>query len=133
MPRHPHDRSPRQRRGGFTIIELLVVLAAMAILLSIAAPRYARHLDEARETVMRQDLHQMREALDQFKADKGRYPVDLAELVSEHYLREVPTDPVTQRADTWRTLNAPGDAAGIVDVHSGALGSASDGTVYATW
>jgi general secretion pathway protein G len=86
---------------GFTIVELLVVLAAMGLLLSIAAPRYARHLDEAREVALHQDLHQMREAIDQFKSDQARPPASLAELVNSHYLREVPRDPLTQRSDTW--------------------------------
>ena len=120
-------------RAGFTVIELLVVLAAMGLLLAIAAPRYARHLDDARETVLRQDLRQMREAIDQYKADQGRSPFSLAELVSTRYLREIPPDPITQRADTWHVDQPADGSPGLLDVHSGASGTGHDGTAYASW
>jgi general secretion pathway protein G len=119
---------------GFTVIELIVVLAAIGLLLSIAAPRYMAHLDAARETALREDLHQMRDAIDKFYADQTRYPSDLQELVTKHYLRAVPEDPVTQRMDTWQ-LTAPSDKSqgGVFDVHSGATGPARDGSSYASW
>lgn len=119
---------------GFTVIELIVVLAAIGLLLAIAAPRYMGHLDKARETVLRQDLHQMRGAIDKFYGDQGRYPADLKELVAKRYLRELPEDPVTQRSDTWR-IDAPQEGAqgAVYDVHSGAPGQASDGSAYASW
>ena len=135
VKRMSHFRAGRAaaRPRGFTVIELIVVLAAMGLLLAIAAPRYARHLDDARETVLRQDLHQVREAIDQFKADQGRPPEAFAELVSAHYLREIPPDPVTQRTDTWHVDQATDGTPGMLDVHSGAPGTGHDGTPYASW
>jgi len=126
---HQH-RSTR----GFTIVELLVVLAAIALLLSVATPRYLQHLDTARDTVLRQNLRQMREAIDKFYADQARYPANLDELVLRRYLRGVPVDPVTDRSDTWVTVD-PGKAAsgGVFDVHSGAPGKGRDGSPYASW
>jgi general secretion pathway protein G len=120
--------------AGFTIIELIVVLAAIGLLLSIAAPRYMAHLDAAREQVLRQDLHEMRDAIDKFYADQARYPADLKELVTRHYLRAIPEDPVTQRDDTWQVV-PPGDKSltGVFDLHSGATGQAKDGSPYASW
>jgi general secretion pathway protein G len=120
---------------GFTVIELLVVLAAIGLLLSIAAPRYIAHLDTARETVLRQDLREMRDAIDKFYGDQGRYPADLKELVTTRYLRDLPEDPITQRMDSWVVV-APVNkaAAGAVgDVRSGAPGAARDGSAYASW
>jgi len=119
---------------GFTVIELLVVLACIALLLGIAAPRYLQHLDRAREVALKEDLHQLRDAIDKFRGDQGRYPAALAELVAKRYLRAVPEDPLTQRTDTW-VLAAPAEqgAAGVFDVHSGAAGRAQDGTTYAQW
>ncbi len=123
---------PRRRAAGFTVIELLVVLAALAVLLSVAAPRYLAHVDQARDTALRHNLRAVREALDQFEADRGRSPAGLQELVDAKYLREWPVDPVTQRTDTW--VLQPGlQGRGVGDVRSGAPGLARDGTAYATW
>jgi len=120
--------------NGFTIIELMVVLACIGLLLSIAAPRYVQHIDHAREVTLRQDLRQLRLAIDQFKADQRRYPQTLEELVTRGYLRGVPVDPITGNAETWRADAAPGDGAGTVaDVHSGATGVGQDGSSYASW
>lgn len=121
---------------GFTIVELLVVLAAIALLLSIAAPRYIQHLDTAREVALRQDLYQLRDAIDKFRGDQARYPATLDELVVRHYLRAVPEDPLTQSVSTWILVPpAGGDGAsgGVFDVRSGAKGQARDGTAYAAW
>ncbi|KQV95041.1 type II secretion system protein G [Pelomonas sp. Root1237] len=123
-------------RHGFTVIELLVVLAVMALLLSVAAPRYVQHVDRARETTLRHDLYAMRDAIDKFCADQGRYPKDLSELVQRRYLRDIPVDPLTERRDTWtvvpgRTGSAVED--GVADVHSGARATALDGSSYASW
>jgi general secretion pathway protein G len=123
----------RTQRHGYTLIELLVVMAAIGLLLAIAAPRYAEHVDRARETVLRRNLVGLREAIDKFYADRSRYPKDLQELVAERYLRELPIDPVTDRSDTWRTSAAPGQEGTVRDVHSGAQGKGHDGTDYATW
>ncbi len=130
------------RPRGFTIIELLVVLAAIGLLLSIAAPRYVQHLDHARDLALKHDLQALRLAIDQFHADQGRYPGALDELVARRYLRALPVDPVTGRADTWVQVQAPVQGpvnaalpagGGIQDVRSGAAGVASDGSRYASW
>ena len=123
------------KASGFTVIELLVVLAVMGLLLAIAAPRYAQHVDAAREVALRQDLSAMRDAIDKYKSDQGTSPASLADLATRHYLRSVPVDPITQREDSWRVQTAAdGNAsAGIVDVHSGADGQARDGSTYASW
>ena len=123
-----------KRWRGFTLIELLVVLAALALLLGIAVPRYVEHVDRARETVLRQNLAALRDAIDKFNADRGRYPADLAELARERYLREVPRDPLTDRSDSWIVVQPPQGAEGkVYDVHSGAPGQGRDGKPYATW
>jgi len=131
---------------GFTVIELLVVLACIALLLSIAAPRYIRHLDRAREVALKEDLHQIRLAIDHFYADRGRYPASLQDLVDKRYLRALPMDPLTDKTTTWvvsappasavRTPiegENPGEGPGIADVRSGATGRADDGSAYASW
>lgn len=123
-------RAPR----GFTLIELLVVMAALGLLLSIAAPRYVEHVDRAREVVLHQNLLGLRDAIDKFYADRARYPKDLQELVLQRYLRQVPIDPVTDRADTWVLVPPAGQTSGAVfDVRSGAPGRARDGSAYASW
>jgi general secretion pathway protein G len=121
------------RARGFTLIELLVVMAALGLLLSIAAPRYFSHVDAAREAVLRHNLTAVRQAIDRFHADRGRFPADLAELVTLRYLREVPQDPLTERADTWVIARPAGQSSGVFDVRSSAQGKARDGSVYATW
>src|SRR5688572_12411566 len=124
----------RRLARGFTLIELLVVLAAIALLLGLAVPRYVEHVDRARETVLRQNLAALRDAIDKFNADRGRYPIELAELARERYLREVPRDPITDRHDTWTVVPPPQGAAGqVYDVHSGAPGQGREGVPYASW
>jgi|SRR4051812_37652984 general secretion pathway protein G len=129
----PRTVSPVTR--GFTVVELLVVLAAIGLLLAVAAPRYVQHLDHAREVALRQDLFQMREAIDKFYGDQQRYPATLGELVTRRYLRQLPEDPLTGSVDSWVTQATPASAApaGVVDVHSGAAGVAQDGSAYASW
>lgn len=123
-----------RRRRGFTVIELLVVMAVIALLAAVAAPRYWQHVDHAREVALRQSLVRMREAIDKFYADQARYPDALQELVARRYLRALPVDPVTDRADTWVLVPPPSPAAGAVfDVRSGAPGLARDGSPYAAW
>jgi general secretion pathway protein G len=112
------------------------VLAILALLVSIAAPRYFAHVDRAREATLKQDLSVMRDAIDKFYGDKGRYPADLAEMVSQRYLRGVPVDPLTESADTWITLPPPPEAQAkgeVYDVKSGAEGRAADGSEYREW
>jgi general secretion pathway protein G len=120
---------------GFTLIELLVVMAIIATLLSIAAPRYLRSVDDARDAALKSSLAQMREAIDHFHADRGVYPAALTDLVEKRYLRSVPIDPITESNQTWQLLPAPGaeDAAAIYDVRSGAPGASRLGEPYANW
>lgn len=130
----PHARQ-RTRMAAFTLIELLVVMAALGLLLALAAPRYTQHVDGTREVVLKHNLRALREAIDKFLADRGRYPATLAELVDERYLRNVPLDPVTESTTTWVLLPPAGQAPGasVADVHSGATGTARDGSAYASW
>ena len=122
------------KHRGFTLIELLVVMAILGALLAIAAPRYFESVERAKEAALRTNLRMLREAIDKHKADTGRSPANLDELVSRRYLRNVPIDPITDRADSWLVDNAPdGATPGVHDVHSGAPGSSRDGSPYATW
>jgi general secretion pathway protein G len=127
-------RPSTELRTGFTLIELLVVLAIVALLLTIALPRYFGSLDRSKETVLKEDLHQMRGAIDKYYGDKGRYPDTLDALVSEKYLRSLPVDPITEKKDTWVAV-PPQDPqkTGVYDVKSGASGRASDGSAFADW
>lgn len=119
--------------SGFTLVELLVVMAIIGVLLSIAAPKYFNSLERSKETVLRQDLNVMRDAIDKFYSDTEKYPADLAELVEKRYLRAIPVDPFTESAETWVTVPPSDGVEGIYDVHSGAEEESKDGTLYATW
>jgi general secretion pathway protein G len=121
------------RFAGFTLIELLVVMAALGLLLAISVPRYTEHVDRAREVVLRQNLASLRESIDKFYADRGRYPAALQELVQGRYLRQVPLDPMSDRADTWVLVPPAGTTSGVFDVLSGAPGTGRDGSPYASW
>lgn len=119
---------------GFTLIELLVVMALIGLLLSLTVPRYFGHVDKAKEAVLRQDLLQLRDAVDKYFGDHDRYPDSLQELVDGHYLRRIPIDPVTEGDDTWVIVSpARKDMGAVFDVRSGAHGKARDGSDYATW
>lgn len=109
-------------------------MAIIATLLTIAIPRYFHSTDKAKEAVLRQNLAQMRDAIDKFYADRGRYPDTLDDLVGRKYLRSVPLDPVTESTATWQVV--PPDESGkggVFDVRSGASGTALDGTSYGKW
>lgn len=119
---------------GFTLVELMVVMAIIALLLTLAMPRYFKHLELSRETVLKQDLAVMRDAIDKYHGDTGRYPESLEALVNARYLRSVPVDPITERSDTWQVVAPAEDAtAGMYDIKSGAPGTAHDGSTYADW
>lgn len=121
-------------RAGFTLIELLVTLAIIAVLLTIAVPRYFGRVEAANEAVLRDDLHQMRDALDKYYGDNNRYPEQLQDLVTKRYLRRIPPDPITGSDKTWVAV-PPQDArmGGVADVRSGAAGKGRDGTPYNAW
>lgn len=124
----------KRKQNGFTLVELMVVMAIIALLLALALPRYFKHLELSRETILKQDLAVMRDAIDKYHGDTGRYPDSLDALVSAHYLRSLPTDPITERADTWQIVAPSGEAAGAMyDIKSGAPGTAHDGSAYADW
>jgi general secretion pathway protein G len=114
------------------LIELIVVMAIVAMLVALAAPRYFRSVEHSKEAVLRQDLNLMRDAIDKFYSDAGKYPDALDELVSKRYLRKIPPDPFTERADSWQTLPPPTEAVKgrVYNVRSGAEGAALDGTPY---
>ena len=128
-----------RRNKGFTLIELMIVMAIIVILAGIATALYTNSMQRSKEAVLKSDLFRMRDAIDQYYADKNKYPESLDALVSEKYLRAIPVDPITNSADTWQTTMAepePGNAlagTGIFDVKSGAEQMALDGTRYADW
>lgn len=127
-------RAGRTATHGFTLIELLIVMAIIGTLLSIAVPRYFRSLQHARETVLKQDLWILREAIDKYYADLNQYPEKLPDLVDKHYVRSVPVDPFTRLADTWTVVASDDpDHPGIRDIQSGAPDIASNGTPVASW
>jgi general secretion pathway protein G len=121
-------------KSGFTLVELLVVMAIIATLLTLAVPRYFGSVDKSKEAVLKQDLATLRDSVDKYYGDIGRYPDSLDDLVSKRYLRNVPVDPITESNATW-VLVPPGDPGkGIVyDVKSGAQGRATDGSSYGDW
>jgi general secretion pathway protein G len=132
------ERSLRQDQG-FTLIELLVVLSLISILAAMGMVTHRNSIEHAREATLRTDLFHMRDAIDQYYADKGKYPATLDALVTDGYLRKIPDDPITRTADSWQTIPAEPDPSnpsiepGIYDVRSGAQGTALDGTKFSDW
>lgn len=122
----------RRLNRGFTLIEMLVVMAILAMLIAIAAPSYFRHVDAAKETALKEDLLAVRDSIDKYYTDHAKYPQDLNELVESRYLRNYPLDPITDSTETWLLVPAA-DNAGIKDIKSGAEGTAKDGSHYADW
>lgn len=124
---------------GFTMIEVLVVVTLIVILSSMGMVQYRNTVQHSKEAVLKENLFRMRDAIDQYYADKTKYPAGLADLVSDGYLREIPEDPMTHSKDTWQTTNAepdannPASSVGIYDVKSGSDLNALDGTKYADW
>jgi general secretion pathway protein G len=127
------------RSRGFTLIELLVVMTIAVILAGVGLTLYGTSVTRAKEAALSEDLFQMRKAIDEYYADKQKYPPDLEALVSEKYLREIKPDPFTLSIDSWQTVMSEPDAAnpsaetGIWNVKSGAPGTGSDGRPYSEW
>ncbi|MFC3378587.1 type II secretion system protein [Rugamonas sp. CCM 8940] len=119
---------------GFTMIELLVTLAIIAMLVTLAAPRYFGSIERTKEDVLREDLYILRNAIDHYYADRNVYPAELKDLVKEKYLRSLPVDPYTQSANSWKVVAATDASLGVVaDVKSGAPAVARDGSKVADW
>lgn len=118
---------------GFTLIELLIVMAIMAVLLTVAMPRYFQSVERSKEVTLQQSLNVVRDAIDKYYADRGKYPESLGELVQARYLRSLPVDPVTSTTDTWVIVPPPAGTAGaggVYDLRSGAPGKAADGRAF---
>ena len=147
---HPDGIEPRERRfsaqrlrqrdGGFTLLELMVVMVIIGILAAIAIPSFTKNVQRAREAVLREDLHTIRTAIDSYTVDKQKAPQTLDDLVQAGYLKTMPVDPMTNRSDTWIpsqsdsfTSTDETQSGGMDDVHSGSQQVASDGTTYNTW
>lgn len=124
--------APVKGTKGFTLIEMLIVLAIMGILAGIAAPLYHKSVIKAREAALKEDLYQMREAIDKYYADLGGYPQGLSSLAEKRYIRAIPVDPFTGSKDTWVEVPAEGEN-GVFDVKSGSGLTAGDGTPYNEW
>ncbi|SFU65644.1 type II secretion system protein G (GspG) [Nitrosomonas eutropha] len=129
----PDGHFMRLRERGFTLIELLVVMTIIAILLTIVSPRYFTSVDRAKETVLRQNLGILRDAIDKYYADTGKYPADLNQLVEDRYIRAVPVDPITEE-NVWAEIPPPDpEMEGVFDVHTISDKQALDGTFYEKW
>ena len=132
-------RRRRTDASGFTLIELLVVTALVVVLASLALVGYQNSIVRAREAVLKEDLFRLRDAIDQYYADKNKWPQSLQDLVTDGYVREVPEDPITNSVESWQTVPAESDPAnpsaepGIFDVKSGSDRTALDGSPYAEW
>jgi len=137
----PPRRRIRRRRhdDGWTLIELLIVITLIMILASLALVQYRNSITLTKEAATRSDLFLMRDAIDQYYADKGKYPESLQTLVSEHYLRSIPVDPFTRSADTWQVEMAQPDpgavsaSTGVYNIRSGSDGTALEGGRHADW
>ena len=119
---------------GFTLVELLVVLTILALLLSLATPRYFNSIEKAKDAALKEELNTVRESLDKYYGDRGQYPKTLGDLVEHKYIRKLPIDPITEKNNTWIiTSPEPPIEGDIYDIHSGAKGIAKDGTRYEDW
>jgi general secretion pathway protein G len=129
----------RKQQRGFTLIELIIVCAMISILVGVMVPIYKIHIIHANEAVLKEDLHNMREAIDQFTQDKGKAPQDLNDIVTAGYLHSIPKDPFTHAADTWQVVqedvleSIDQTAPGISDVKSGSSLTSTEGSAYNTW
>jgi general secretion pathway protein G len=129
----------QSRAHGFTLIELMVVMSIIVILAGIAVAIYGNSVTRSKEAVLRTDLFRIRDAIDQYYADKNKYPSDLQTLVADKYIRTIPLDPFTNSTETWQTVMSdpqPGNPSadvGVFDVKSGSEATAIDGSRYADW
>src|SRR5579863_1031307 len=132
-------RTNRKNQAGFTLVELMIVMAIIGVLTAVAIPSYLGAVRQAREAVLKEDLHVLRAAIDSYTADKQKAPQSLDDLVSEGYMKSIPVDPMTRAADTWVTDTSDSlhsmdqTDPGIDDVHSGAQDQGTDGRPYSEW
>ena len=138
--RAEYRRAERKKReGGFTLVELMIVMAIIAVLATVAIPSYINAVRHADEAVLREDLQTMRQAIDSYTIDKEKAPQSLDDLVQAGYLKSTPVDPITKSSDTWITdtsdtlMDIDQTEGGIDNVHSGAQTIATDGSSYNTW
>jgi general secretion pathway protein G len=122
---------------GFTLLELMIVISIIIILAAVALPQYQKTIMHARETVLRDDLFRMRSLIDQYSADKGKLPQSLDDLVSAGYMRETPTDPITEQKD-WNIVTGDDPystegGSGVIDIHSSSSETSTEGTPYSDW
>ncbi len=128
-----------RKESGFTLIELLVVIAIIGILAALAVGQFRQTPVKAKEAALKEDLFTLRDVIDQYFADKGKYPESLQALVDDGYIRKIPLDPFTNTDQTWSVEHAeasdedPNGGGGVIDVHSGADGTALDGSRYSEW
>jgi general secretion pathway protein G len=124
---------------GFTLIEVLIVITLIVVLAAVGMPTYQNSVRRAQEATLKENLFRMNDAIDQYYADKNKYPASLQDLVSDGYLRKIPEDPITDSADTWVTVpaepdpNNPAGEPGIYQVKSGSDRTAMDGSLYSDW
>ena len=133
-------RSHTKRSRGFTLIEMLIVISLITILVSVALPAYNQSIWRARESVLKQNLFSLRSVISQYTLDKQKAPQSLEDLVTAGYFKQIPTDPMTGRNDSWTVeeetdtiMTVDQQQPGIYDVHSGSTVTGSDGTAYNTW
>lgn len=125
--------SLKRRDTGFTLIELMVVMAIVAMIITIVMPRYFDGLKRSKEAVLREDLSVIRKAIDDYHADKSTYPNNLEDLVLDRYLKFIPEDPITSSTETWELVRLTDQGGRIYDIHSGSIEVARDGTTYNGW
>lgn len=136
---NPAAPLPNRRRFGFTFIELMIVMAIIAVLMAVALPKYTRSITRSKESVLKNNLFTLRTVIDEYTYDKQKAPQTLQDLVSDGYLRQIPIDPMTGNAESWRLImEDAGNTVnqtqpGIFDVRSGAEGTSLEGTPYSEW
>ena len=128
-----------KRRSGFTLVELMIVMAIIAVLMSVAIPIYSRSIVRAKESVLKNNLFTMRTVIDEYTYDKQKAPQSLNDLVSDGYMRQIPVDPMTGTADSWKVIMEDASNTvnqsepGIFDVRSGSDKTSLEGTLYSEW